>query len=450
MGAPYGSQRQLWWDGPTYSADPATWQDDLAVIASSANRFGYRTDEAPGSLFQAKPLELVDGSYSAAGVITRTSDRDAYSFSVTEESRVTIRGDVADNGSAMLDVKLEVYAADGTLLSRRDTVGMAEIASLALEPGEYRVVVASHGGDGDVGQYRLRVDLLPVAWQRTLVGAGNSSAAGASFQGGVLRVDGTGRDIGGVADGFQFVHQPLAGDGRIEAQLVRLNESHTTLRAGLMIRSGTASNEPFVALLYVPNQGVRMVWRQTAGASAEVGETTPATAPVWLRLVREGDTFVGAFSADGQTWTEAGRPQVGLGAQARIGFAAAARGTADARVFFENVRLSQGAAAGDINGDTLVDLVDFGILKDHFGSRAADLGQGDLSGDGQVDLSDFGILKANFSPAVLAQLAADSPPRLDEAFRSLGRPLAAGSTAATLRAAAVALAMEQLADEVLG
>lgn len=51
---------------------------------------------------------------------------------------------------------------------------------------------------------------------------------------------------------------------------------------------------------------------------------------------------------------------------------------------------------GDINGDGLVDLTDFNILKANFGIQMATRSQGDLSGDGMVDLADFNDLKANF------------------------------------------------------
>lgn len=51
--------------------------------------------------------------------------------------------------------------------------------------------------------------------------------------------------------------------------------------------------------------------------------------------------------------------------------------------------------SGDIDGDSRVDLADFGVLKVHFG-QPGDLLAGDLTGDGAVDLNDFGVLKANF------------------------------------------------------
>jgi hypothetical protein len=408
MGAPYGSQRQLWWNGPTYSANPSTYQDDLAVLSSTENRFGYRADDVPNSLSQARELTAVDSSYSFAGLIARTTDRDAFRFTVMETSRATIRGDVADNGSAMLNLKLQIYDSEGELLSTRDTSSMGETATLTLEPGEYRVVVASHGDYGDVGQYRLQINVLPAAWQRTLVGGGGS-AAGASYLDQVLRVDGAGRDIAGTVDGFQFVHQPLLGDGSLETEIQRLNEDHTTLRAGVMIRENTTSSSPFVAVLYVPNQGLKMAWRDAASETAVLQAAVDVPAPVWMRLTRDGDEFVGEYSLDGIAWTELDRHTVALDSSARIGLAVAARGTADARVFFGNLSLSLGAAAGDIDGDGTVDLVDFGILKDHFGESAASRGEGDLSGDGRVNLDDFGILKTNFSQAALTELLDEQP-----------------------------------------
>jgi hypothetical protein len=54
---------------------------------------------------------------------------------------------------------------------------------------------------------------------------------------------------------------------------------------------------------------------------------------------------------------------------------------------------------GDANGDDLVDLNDFGILKANFGVEGT-LAQGDFVRDGKIDLNDFGALKANFGAPV--------------------------------------------------
>ncbi len=53
------------------------------------------------------------------------------------------------------------------------------------------------------------------------------------------------------------------------------------------------------------------------------------------------------------------------------------------------------ALGGDVNGDEVVDLTDFALLKAHFATGTT-RATGDLNGNGQVDLSDFGLLKINF------------------------------------------------------
>ncbi|MFO0901031.1 MAG: hypothetical protein U0836_26690 [Pirellulales bacterium] len=50
---------------------------------------------------------------------------------------------------------------------------------------------------------------------------------------------------------------------------------------------------------------------------------------------------------------------------------------------------------GDANFDDVVNLGDFGILKQHFGSGVW-RNEGDFTDDDRVDLSDFGLLKENF------------------------------------------------------
>ena len=51
---------------------------------------------------------------------------------------------------------------------------------------------------------------------------------------------------------------------------------------------------------------------------------------------------------------------------------------------------------GDADGDGTTNLVDFGILKDNFGSEGVGLSEGDFNGDTNVNLTDFSILKDNF------------------------------------------------------
>lgn len=58
----------------------------------------------------------------------------------------------------------------------------------------------------------------------------------------------------------------------------------------------------------------------------------------------------------------------------------------------------RGVVAGDVDGDGVVSLTDFNMLKTGFGNLAA-CPSCDLNGDSLVDLRDFSILKNNFGPS---------------------------------------------------
>ncbi len=66
------------------------------------------------------------------------------------------------------------------------------------------------------------------------------------------------------------------------------------------------------------------------------------------------------------------------------------------------VLLAVDVVLGDVNGDEVVNLNDFGALKANFGQKGATLVQGDLDGDADVDLADFGLLKENFGRTSVA------------------------------------------------
>jgi hypothetical protein len=77
MGVSYSSARGLWWYG-TNDREPGSIQDDLAVIASATNGFGYRPDDHGNTVATADHLNISGTSISAAGVIEQASDVDDF------------------------------------------------------------------------------------------------------------------------------------------------------------------------------------------------------------------------------------------------------------------------------------------------------------------------------------------------------------------------------------
>ena len=106
-------------------------------------------------------------------------------------------------------------------------------------------------------------------------------------------------------DQFYFVHKPLDGDGSVTARVVSQKASRPWAKAGVMLKSGTSSGSPDVALMVTPEHGVRLV----AGANPELTGSRP-TGPIWLRLTRVADRVTGYESMDGATWRVVGTVSV--------------------------------------------------------------------------------------------------------------------------------------------
>ena len=151
MGNSYYATRGLWWNGPSGSA--TLMQDDMSIISSASNGFGYRADDRGNSAGAATALTMAGTSATGSGIIEQTSDADFFSFT-TSAGQVSFTGNVAAYG-ATLDLKLEIQNGAGTVLASADTGSLGETVSANLAAGTYYLVAKSHGGYGDVGQYSL-------------------------------------------------------------------------------------------------------------------------------------------------------------------------------------------------------------------------------------------------------------------------------------------------------
>jgi hypothetical protein len=162
MGISYASQRALWWRGS--STDAATLiQDDLNLLSISGTQrpnFGYRTDDHGSTLAAADPL-AVDADFNVLGhgIIERMTDLDYFSFT-TPGGVANIVADVAPFG-AMLDLSMTLYDASGNPLATSATASLGERITYALDPGTYRIGIASAGNYGDIGQYFIAGSAVP-------------------------------------------------------------------------------------------------------------------------------------------------------------------------------------------------------------------------------------------------------------------------------------------------
>jgi glucose/arabinose dehydrogenase/regulation of enolase protein 1 (concanavalin A-like superfamily) len=197
---------------------------------------------------------------------------------------------------------------------------------------------------------------LPAPWVHGDVG-GPAIAGDASASGGTFTVTGAGGDIWGTADQFQFVHQPLSGDGSVVARVVSQQNTSEWAKAGVMIKAGTAAGSPYAVAMVTPLHGTRV----QANFNVDRGGST-STAPRWVKLTRSGTTVTGYESADGVAWTVVATVDgSGLPASAEVGLFVTSHDAGRAgTATFDNVSVTAGGtglpspwAHADVGGPAL-------------------------------------------------------------------------------------------------
>jgi hypothetical protein len=170
--------------------------------------------------------------------------------------------------------------------------------------------------------------------------SGTGSATGTSSGAAACPVQPLGPGGVPVIDAFYFVHQPVTGNGTITVQLTSLTAqvpaapAGTELdepqigsglqpwsKAGIIIKESTSQGSAYAAMMVTGSNGVRMQWDYVNDTPGLAGS---ASAPRWLRLVRDGGTVTGYDSADGTHWTLVGTANLpGLTATVQAGLFAA-------------------------------------------------------------------------------------------------------------------------------
>ncbi len=142
----------------------------------------------------------------------------------------------------------------------------------------------------------------PAGWSCADIGS-PALVGSQSLSNGIWTVAGSGRDIGGTADQFHFVWQPLTGAGGIRAQALSQTNTNSRARAGVMLRASTDPSAPFYAVVVTPQRGLFVLKRATQGGGVSTVVNPAGTVPVYLQVARAGDVFTAYTSSDGMTWT---------------------------------------------------------------------------------------------------------------------------------------------------
>jgi hypothetical protein len=140
---------------------------------------------------------------------------------------------------------------------------------------------------------------LPAPWFDTDIGAPTPAGSG-GYAGGVFTVSGSGADIFGTSDQFNYLYQATTGNGTLIARVSgETNAGSTNDKAGIMWKASTTAGSPYI-LIETNYQGVTKVQYNFNGSVAGATYTFPN---VWMKLVRSGSLFSAYLSPDGLTWT---------------------------------------------------------------------------------------------------------------------------------------------------
>lgn len=153
---------------------------------------------------------------------------------------------------------------------------------------------------------------------------------------------GSGADIQGSADAFQFAYQPLNGDGQIIARVRSVTNTNSWAKAGIMLRETNNTGSKNILLALTPGNGVTLQQRTTTNGGTGYTKA-PAQGPVWLKLLRHGSTVSAYTSPDGANWTLMSSTSLALNTALEAGLALSSHDiTQAATSVIDNVSISAG------------------------------------------------------------------------------------------------------------
>ncbi len=178
---------------------------------------------------------------------------------------------------------------------------------------------------------------LPTGWLNRDIGS-VSAAGSAGYSSGVFTVKGSGADIWGSADEFQFVYKTLTGDGSIVARVTSVQNVNAWTKAGVMMRETLSAGARNALMLVSPGKGLAFQ-RRTATGGATTSTIVAGAAPSWVKVTRTGGTFSAYVSSDGATWKLVGSQSMTMPSTIYVGLAVGshADGTV-ATAKFDNVK----------------------------------------------------------------------------------------------------------------
>jgi RHS repeat-associated protein len=261
------------------------------------------------------------------------------SGAIGSEVAITGTGFGATQGSSTISLNNTTVP----VASWSDSSIIANVPSGASS-GPFSVTVGGH----TVNSATFSVTTLPAGWSDGDIGS-VGVAGGGTYANGTFTVTGAGLRTWGSSDGIHFVYQSLTGDGTIVARLVSLQTGNSGPLAGVMIRETLDPASTFAFTMYYQNFTYLQERASTGVASTYQGGSN-VSPPIWLKLVRTGNTFNGYTSYNGVTWIQVGTTQtINMAQNIYVGLAVSSGNTSTTvAAAFDNVSINSTAAQAPV------------------------------------------------------------------------------------------------------
>ena len=138
------------------------------------------------------------------------------------------------------------------------------------------------------------------------VDIGNPTKAGYSWiSNETFIISGGGADTWQTSDECHYVYQQLSGDAEIIARVYSIQEDLGDYsKAGVMMRESLDDNSKFAFAFESTDGNAVFARRTTTSGFSSTNNVSGTTTPVWVRLVRTGNTFTAYYGDDGVSWTQ--------------------------------------------------------------------------------------------------------------------------------------------------